>query len=493
MSGALLYGTAAGLCAGIALALLFGLNVLFFIVCLCAAIIFLFVGKKYPKFLLLAAALAAGTLGFVRADFFLSSEAQQTLPNYIGQTQSIEGVVSDDPDKRASSLRITITAEKVGGQPASGTFIAVLPRETSVAYGDRVVVRGPLEVPQVFMTNTERLFDYPGYLRVRGVSALMQKTTLISSTAGSASLMGGLLALKHAFEASLERIVPEPDVSLLEGILLGERRGLPAALLAAFVVANLIHIVVLSGYNISIISEAVLRATRTLPRLASYATGIIFMVLFICMTGGGSTSLRAGVMALIAITARYFHRSSVALRSLAVAAAALALLNPLVLLFDPSFILSILATFGLITIAPFVEARLPRALARYPQTRSIVASTIAVQIFVLPALLYFTGILSFIALPANVAVLLVVPFAMLGGFAAGVLNVVHPALAFVPALLADVLLKWMIWVATIAAALPFASTAVPAFPAWLAVLVYLPLTAWAIALYRKSASHIPTS
>ena len=353
-------------------------------------------------------------------------------------------------------------------------------------------MQGTIEAPLPFVTDTARIFDYPGYLRVQGVSAIMPFAKLQAQSAAPLSVQGALYAAKHAFEHSVERILPAQDAALLEGILLGERRGLPAALTAAFIIASLIHVVVLSGYNISIISESVLRSTRFLPRALQYGLGIVLMLLFILMTGAGSTSLRAGIMALIAILARYLGRPAAALRSLAMAAMLLVLLNPLVLLCDPSFVLSFLATFGLITLAPAVERRLTW-LRTLPQMRSIAASTTAVQLYVLPALLYYTGIFSFVALPANILALPLVPFAMLAGFIAGVLGMVHPLLGLLPALLSDLVLRWMTWVANTAASLPLSHTTLPPFSPWAAALVYVPLTAAAIALYVRSVPRTPTS
>jgi competence protein ComEC len=196
------------------------------------------------------------------------------------------------------------------------------------------------------------------------------------------------------------------------------------------------------------------------------------------------------LMGLLAIIARYLHRPAAALRALFFAVAVMLFYNPLVL-FDVGFVLSVLATFGLITLAPQVE----RWLIWLPAggVRSTAATTISVQLYVLPALLYFTGVLSFVSLPINVLVLPMVPLAMLLGFVAGALALVHPYVALVPALAADSLLRAIIWLVETAASLPLAAAIVPAFPLWIAAALYLPLTAWATWLQWRSAAPQPTS
>jgi hypothetical protein len=61
-------------------------------------------------------------------------------------------------------------------------------------------------------------------------------------------------------------------------------------------------------------------------------------------------------------------------------------------------------------------------------------------------------------------------------------------------LISDGLLKWMIFVATTEHALPYSSTVVSAFPAWLAILIYIPLTAACYLMYiceAKTLNHVP--
>ncbi len=404
----------------------------------------------------------------------------------------VEGRVSDDPDERANALRIVVAAERVNGEEAQGRVLAVLPRDTEVFYGDKVTVRGVLEAPQSFETDTGRIFDYPGYLRARGIELLMPHAALQSSAPGSWSIIGTLFAAKHAFERALERVIREPYAALMEGLLLGEKRGLPEALTQAFVLAGLIHIVVLSGYNIGVVADWSLRFLGIfLPKKAALASVGVIIVLFALMAGGGMATVRACLMGLIAVLARYLDRPALALRSLGIAALGMAAWNPLVV-FDAGFILSVLATFGLITLSPSVERVLSR-FWREGVLRATAATTIAVQIFVLPALLYFTGILSLVAFPVNVLVLPFVPLSMLLGFLAGILALVHPYLALLPALAGEWLLRGIIWVSQFAAGLPLAAFTVPAFPAWVAVLVYAPLTWLAISKHRRTAPRQPTN
>ncbi|MDB5225699.1 MAG: hypothetical protein JWL87_651 [Candidatus Adlerbacteria bacterium] len=441
--------------------------------------------------------MCAVLFALARWDIFEHFEAKRSLAGYADRAAVVAGTVAGDPDRRATSLRVTLKVATINGQAASGNLLAMLPRETEVGYGDQIEVRGVIELPEAFETESGRVFDYPGYLRVRGISVVMQRTVLREHEPAGMTLLGPLFALKHSFEHSLEQTMGEPEVSLLEGMLLGERGGLSQDLLQVFVIAGLIHIVVLSGSNIALVAEGIFRllgAVPRLPRRALYVAGFLAIVCFALMAGGGAATVRAVIMGSIAILARYLRRPQAALRALAVASITMIIWNPLVLWLDTGFILSVLATFGLITLAPYVETKLIRLPAwKTFNIRSIVATTLAVEVFILPALLYTSGVLSFVSVPINASVLPLVPLVMFFGFVAGVLGFLHPLLAFVPAVLAQFLLQLILWIAETAARLPFASVLVVPFPWWIAALVYVPLTAWAISVYRRSASPEPTN
>lgn len=436
--------------------------------------------------LLIAGLIIVGVF-LLRLAFVLAQTPDPNLLAAVGQETVLVGTVVNDPEERESSLHAHVRIEEINAQDVRGKVLVILPRGTELEYGDRVVVNGKLALPVAFETDAGRIFNYPQYLKVKGIAVLMRYTVLEKREGGGVSLQKTLFALKHRFELSIENIFPEPSASLIEGILLGEKRGIPQELNNAFIAAGLIHIVVLSGYNINIVAETILRFFALfLPKRVALGAGAFGILLFAVMAGAGATVVRATLMGLIAILARYLERPGAALRALFFAAGAMALWNPLSVLYDPSFILSVAATFGLITLSPWVE----RYLGYIPKRgglRSIAASTIAVQIYILPILLYLTGVFSLFALPANMLALPLVPLTMLGGFAAGALGLLHPMVALPLFVVTHILLLAVMYIAEGAARLPLSALLVPAFPLWVALFVYVPLTYFAVRCYLKYA------
>ncbi len=335
-------------------------------------------------------------------------------------------------------------------------FVAVA-RYPEYEYGDVLQIKGKLAQPKKFSEKDGRIFDYPMYLAAKGIQYQISFPVVrrIDTLQGNI-IIGTLYKMKHRFIDVLTQLFPEPHNALLGGLLLGGKQSLGSEWLDIFRSAGIIHIVVLSGYNMTIVSEWLVILFRFLGFYGSLSMGGLGILLFAVMTGGGATVIRAAIMALIALIARATGRTYTMGRALLVAGVCMVLQNPSILLYDPSFELSFLASLGLIFVTPIIERR-TLLFIQYPLWREVFLSTIATQLMVLPLLLYQTGTLSLVALPVNMLVLPVIPLTMLSGFVAGAVASVLPFLGFIFALLPHLLLSWILFIAQMATHIPFAS------------------------------------
>ena len=255
------------------------------------------------------------------------------------------------------------------------------------------------------------------------------------------------------------------------GLILGEKAPFSQDFTQKFVDTGTIHIVALSGYNVTIVAEWIMKVFVFLPRHLGIGIGIFTILLFIIMTGASSTAIRAGVMAILALIARATGRNYDVARALILAAVFMIILNPYVLVFDVSFQLSFLATIGVIFLAPKIEKYFTWVTKRF-QLRDIVSVTVAAYIFVMPFILYKMGNLSLVALPANVLILPFIPFTMLLGFITGGLGLIWYIFAVPAGFLSFLFLHYELAIINFFASLPFASFAVPNFPLLITVAIY---------------------
>ena len=410
--------------------------------------------------------LVAVGLGILRYDQHDQGANTSSFFAYVGTTVQVEGVISDEPDVREATTQLRLRTKDT-------TLLLVAPHEPTFRYGDRVRVEGKLERPKNFVDEkTLREVDYVAQLEKDGVyfEIFRPKLTLVVSGEGN-MLIEGLFAFKNAFIANINSLIPQPHAALLGGLVVGAKQSLGKELLEDFRTVGVIHIVVLSGYNITIIAvfiEWLLSRLRKNVRLILAAVG---MILFSIMVGASATVIRATVMALLVLLAHGTGRIYAVTRALLVAGVIMLLHNPKILAFDTSFQLSFLATLGLIYVSPFVLPRV-KWVTEFWHFREIVVATVATQVFVLPFLLYKTGMLSLISLPVNLLILAAIPLTMLFGFLAGMLAFVSAAVAIPFAYIAYALLSYELGVVEWFARIPGASASVSHFPLALMLLWY---------------------
>jgi competence protein ComEC len=192
-------------------------------------------------------------------------------------------------------------------------------------------------------------------------------------------------------------------------------------------------------------------------------------------------------MAGLLLVARSTGRSYTILRALLLAGIIMLLFNPYLLVHDPGFQLSFIATLALILFAPHVEKWLlfiPEKLG----LRTIITATIATQIFVLPLLLYHTGLLSSVSVLVNALVLPMVPIAMLLTSLTGVLGIFFEPLGIFFGFITYYSLGYIIFVSEFFGSFSFAATTVTKFPFWFVVIAYVGL-AWLLFRLSKKKEH----
>jgi competence protein ComEC len=397
-------------------------------------------------------------LGFFRM-YFSDSSPDQMLLQSVGRQFSFEAVVVEEPDIRDSGARYTIKPVE-----SKSLVLLVADRFPELKYGDKIKVKGKTELPKNFITETGKEFDYISFLSKDKIHFIIYRGEIEKLEEGFGNkIVESLYTLKNNFIENMGRVVREPDSSLLAGLIFGVKQSLGQELLDDFKKVGLVHIIVLSGYNLTIVALAILYVTSyTGKRNLGFVLSAIGIVLFAIMVGLGATVVRASIMALIAILARYLGRPTDALRALFVAGFVMLLWNPLTLLRDPSFQLSFSATLGLILYSPFiynfVSQKIP-IITEKLGLREILSSTFAVQLFVLPLLTKMSGVVSVISFVVNLLVLPLVPYAMLFGFLAGLFGFIPfigMPLAWASGIIAFVFTKIIIFVTEVGASIPFA-------------------------------------
>jgi competence protein ComEC len=453
------------------------------------------IGRRRPAVRLVALGGLGVGLGIARMALAQPDFAPNHIRYAVGQTLLLEGVVADEPRWTPEGQRLTLQVERIQRDtaisPTTGLVLLELPPEPPRQKGERLLVRGDVVAPQ-----SGRGFDYAGYLSRRGIFVTLKKAVLEAAVAPPPSFQGRLLESKAYIRRLILRSLPEPTASLLIGILLGIQSSIPQDVWLAFNRTGTSHILVISGWNISIIVMSLLAIGQRLGwrRWPNTAVALGMIVIYVLFVGATPSVMRAALMGVIVALAQPLGRRADAWTALAAACFLMTAINPQTL-WDLGFQLSALATASLFAWGKPIERGVkwllrPRWLEWMVEP---LTATLAAQIWALPIILYNFGNLSLIAPLANILMVPVVPLAMGAGAALAGLGLIWRPLTLLALPFAWCTLAWLLLVADLLAKTAWAAVSLPPFaPGWIIGYYALSIAGWAWML-RAARQQTPVS
>ena len=340
----------------------------------------------------------------------------------------LDSVLVEPPDNRETYTNLRLRIEQlqpVGDDkftPVHGLILARISPVTTFSYGDRIRLQGHLETPP---ENED--FSYRDYLASQRIYSYMSypAASLIEHGQGSL-IMSALYSFRQHAADVVYRLFPDPEASLLAGILLGDQSGIPPQVQEAFRLTGTSHIIVISGFNITVIAALfTFLFTRLLGMHRGAIVSAVGIIFYTLMVGANPAVVRAAILGMLTLLGLQVGRRQVGLNSLVFVAALMALITPFVL-WDVSFQLSFAATLGIMIYAePFTNAFTNFTTRFIPRDRAEHLSgpvgayfliTLAAQLTTLPLLIYYFKRISFTSLIANPLILPAQPPLMvLGG------------------------------------------------------------------------------
>ena len=378
----------------------------------------------------------------------------QSLPQVpTGARVRLVARVSQQPTLNATNQVITL-----------GSFLVKTSRLPGYDYGQRLEVIGKPTKRLINSVKSEFVFDYPS------IRIVKQEESLINQTRVGRFLFN----IRGRLEEWILRALPAPHSSLLVGILLGVKNQLPQEFTQNLRKTGTIHIVVASGYNLSVIAGLLM---ALLLRIASRRKAALLAILgiwvYAMMVGLEAPIVRAAIMTSLAFLAQILGREKDASLGLLLAAMVMLLISPLIL-FDIGFQLSFMATAGILLISP----RLTGKAFELPLVGQDLKTTLAAQLAVLPILLANFGECNWLSPFINALILPVVPLIMFLGLLIIFSSLISRLLALVIAWLTWLPLAYMVNLINWFGQHKLGSFWIGKIPFWLAVGYYLILSLW---------------
>ena len=328
--------------------------------------------------------------------------------SFIGQIKNIDSRI----DGHKITVQTQLLQDKKNYQSVSGLVLISQPLYPQFTIQEKVKVDCFLEKPGMIET-----FDYGRYLANQNIFAVCAFATVSEiKPADDFSPIVLFFRFKQYLTRQLNAAISEPEVALMRGILLGDGRGLPPDQTQIFSDLGLTHIIAISGDHIAIVAVALLQLMIAfgISRPKAYWPLAIIITLYVALVGAPASAVRAAIMALAVMYAQKIGRTSQIKNVLALAAGAMIMFNPRILLGDVGFQLSFMAIWGLSYISPLISARLQK-LPDFFRTKEILIATLSAQFATLPLLMFYFGKLSIISVLANILILPVIPFLTIWG------------------------------------------------------------------------------
>jgi competence protein ComEC len=404
--------------------------------------------RERPRAQLTTACLLILSLGLWRYDLARPILVPGPLAAYNdGDGVTFRGLVVNDPVPRDRSANLQVSVHELKAQqawmPMRGQVSVQVPSYETYRFGDELEIHGKLETP-----SDSEGFSYRTYLARQGIHSLLRypRITLLARNQGQ-PLPAVLYAVKRRTQSVISTILPEPEAALLTGILVGSDEGIPRSLMDKFRATGTAHIIAISGFNLTLISAALVRVTsRFLQRYTALVVAVGAIALYTVLVGAEPPVVRAAIMGGLSALALIVGRQSDALTSLLAAAWLMTAWQPFAL-WEIGAQLSFFSSLGLILYLGRLRKAFEDVMCRFVSMETAdraaqlldkgLFDTLAAMTTTLPVMVYHFGHFSPLSLIPNLLILPVQPMIMYLGSTAAIAG-----LAYLPV---GQVLGWASW------------------------------------------------
>lgn len=359
----------------------------------------------------------------------------------------LSGVLASQPVLDGDRVRFILVATE--GEKVAVTVRLAAESERAVALGwkrgDEARLSGELALPRGSRNFGQ--FDYAAYLAKRGIHRVYTVQGAAGATirTGDAPSVEKLLGLAERYRQNIaDRIAllfPDVQTGFMQGMLIGWTADMDGELYQSFSRLGLTHIIAISGLHVGIVVGGwigLLRLVRV-TRETAVTTALGLIPLYMVLTGGAPSVIRAGIMAMLGLWLWRRGRLKDAMQLVAATAVGMTLWHPL-WMHNVGFQLSFLVTAGLIAGVPIIRRMLPSAWPNW--LTGSVAIALCAQIVSFPLTIFYFNHYSLLSGLANLVLVPVFSTVVLpGGYIALLVSLFSVTaarwLAAIPGLLND--------------------------------------------------------
>lgn len=257
------------------------------------------------------------------------------------------------------------------------------------------------------------------------------------------------------FTSVINSYLPEPHASLLNGMLFGINLKTSKAFYEQLKAVGLLHIVVLSGMNITLVGSIIIASLLSLGKQIAGLLTILIIIFFILFVGAEAPIIRAGFMGILTLVALLYGRKNQVLFALFLSAIFITVFWP-AWLKTISFQLSYGATLGIVLFGQTREIKTDNIWGKIFQfIKKDIKLSLSAQLFTAPLIFLYFKQVSIISPISNLFVSFLIGPLTLFGFITAILGKINYSLGLIPSYICYGLLSYIIFIIETLSKLPF--------------------------------------
>lgn len=331
--------------------------------------------------------------------------------------------ILEDPDHKSNdevSLRGEV--EEISNKKSRGKIFVNIKTQKKLRRSDKILVKGKI---------SKGFGDFSVSLKRGKLVKIIPQSDLVRD-------------LRDSFADGIRKFIPSPEVDLGLGYLLGQKNSLPEQLTKALTITALTHIVVASGYNLTVLASAAQKVLNRFSRKIALFLALLLVFGFVLIVGFTPSMTRAGIVSAIGLLLWYFGRRTHSYFLIILVAAITVIISPANLL-NLGWQLSFASFFGVLIVSPLLQEYFFENSQKINATLKLFFETFSAQIVTLPLIIFNFGAVSMVSIIANMLVLPFVPIAMLFVFLTGISSLFSPLAQFF-GFISDLILKYSIFI-----------------------------------------------
>ena len=339
---------------------------------------------------------------------------------YPEENIMVEGIIVSNQEEREYKNRYKVkvlTANDSNKYQSTQIYIEVK-KDIQFEYGDKVRLQGE------FRKGSEQRntggFDYQLYLKSINIYGTLKVENYQKISSDNVNwIEKSINKIKLTITKNIEKVLKKEEEQIVKGLILGDTTALEEKLKEKFQIANISHVLAVSGMHIIyiIIGIEMIFKKWLGKRNVKYVV-IIGLVFYMSITGFTSSIVRAGIMGIMSIVAFLVYRKNDIWTSIAISLGIILIQNPYAIT-GVGLQLSYLGTIGIILfnknikqyldnikwIKNNIQIKRSKRISKIVENlKDMIFVTLSAQMMILPIMLYHFNMIGIYFVITNILV-----------------------------------------------------------------------------------------